>query len=144
MWWDARSPGFEDITGILSYALNDEGLLACMLNDARYRPVLFTGRPPNHERVLRAGDTLCGDTVSGLEFHRYGLNDAGEMALAVSLSDQRTLLVRVEPTDLPNDRCITEVPEANTWLSALAVCGCARATDRAADRRLGEALDVEA
>ncbi len=52
------------------------------------------------------------------KFHRYGLNDAGEMALAVQRADQRKLVVRVAPTDLPNDRCITQVPEANAWLAA--------------------------
>ncbi len=120
VWWDARSPGFEGITAIVSFALNDEALLAYVLLDAVYQPILFTGRAPNHERVLGVGDTLCGDTVSGFKFHRYGLNDAGEMALAVQLADQRKLVVRVEPTDLPNDRCITQVPEANAWLAALA------------------------
>lgn len=111
--------------------------------------VVFTGRPPNHERVLGTGDALCDGTVSAFVFHRYGLNDAGEMALAVTLADQRKLVVRVEPTDLLNDRCVTQVPEANAWfaalaaLTALSLCRRARA-GRSSGGRIGCAAAASA
>lgn len=124
VWWEERSPGFDGITAIVSFALNDAGLLAYVLEGSP-RPVgpgriLFTGRPPNHERVIGSGDSLCGGTVQTLSFHRYGLNDAGELAVVVQFEDFRRIVVRAEPTDLASDRCIIEVPEADAWLSALA------------------------
>jgi hypothetical protein len=135
VWWEARSPGFDGITGILSFALNDEGLLAYVLEGSAvpFGPgrILFTGRPPDHERVIGSGDALCGGTVSTLSFHRYGLNDAGELALLVQLTDFRRLLVRAEPTELADDRCIL-VPEADAWPAALAALAALSVRRRAA------------
>ena len=72
VFWEERSEGFEDFFEIRSVALNDAGLVAYVLGGLGGSPgtVLFTGRPPNHDRVLGTGDALCDGTVSSLAFHR--------------------------------------------------------------------------
>ena len=57
--------------------------------------------------VLGVGDTLFDLTVGFIEFHRYGLNNQGQLAFRVGLRDPETgavvrrVIVRTDPTPLP-------------------------------------------
>lgn len=59
---------------------------------------LYVGPDAVEDRVIGRGDARCGGGVSYVTFHRFGLNDAGEIALGVELSNARRLVVRAEPT----------------------------------------------
>lgn len=133
--WEARTPGFEEpsINPVKAVALNDEGTVAFLLEFAG--PLgrsLYVGPDPVEDRVIGRGDALCGGIVRDIEFHRFGLNDAGELALGLRLADDRRLIVRAEPTLTQPGACVTEVvPEPTTlgWgaLAALfAVVRCRR------------------
>jgi len=123
--WDELMPGFPAALGVDAVALNDAGTVAFSLNTAQGTH-LYVGSDPVADEVLSAGDALCDDTVTEIYFHRYGLNDAGELALGVALSDGRRLIVRAEPSTGPGGECIRfPVPEpggaAAAALAALAV-----------------------
>lgn len=86
--WETRIGGFEDLGGfpIAAVALNDAGTVAFLLEfsgDLGRR--LYLGPDPVEDRVIGRGDPLCDGVVKGIEFHRFGLNDAGQMALGIEL-----------------------------------------------------------
>ncbi|MEB2344369.1 MAG: hypothetical protein OZ948_06505 [Deltaproteobacteria bacterium] len=112
--WETRIGGFEDLGGfpIAAVALNDAGTVAFLLEfsgDLGRR--LYLGPDPVEDRVIGRGDPLCDGVVKGIEFHRFGLNDAGQMALGIELVGGRHLVVRAEPTLTEPGACVTEVPE---------------------------------
>ena len=86
---------------------------------------LYVGPDAVEDRVIGRGDSRCDGVVSNVAFHRFGLNDTGEIALGVELSNARRLVVRAEPTLTEPGACITEpVPEP---ASGGAVAGAALA-----------------
>lgn len=121
--WDERVEGFPPFEFILDVAINDLGTVAFLHRSAPSSQALYLGPDPVADKVIATGDALCGATVLGLSFHRYGLNDADEIALLAQLSDARSVVLRAEPTSGPGGACITEpVPEPGAALAALAAC----------------------
>ncbi len=124
--WETRISGFEEIGAfpIAAVALNDTGTVAFLLEFAgAIGRKLYVGPDAVEDRVIGRGDALCDGIVSNIAFHRFGLNDAGEIALGVELSNNRRLVVRAEPTLTEPGACIT-VPEP---ASGGAVAGAALA-----------------
>jgi hypothetical protein len=73
---------------------------------------LYVSADPVAGYVIGRGDALCDGVVQDVTFHRFGLNDAGELALGIQLTDSRRLVVRAEPTLTEPGACVTEpVPE---------------------------------
>lgn len=110
--WDIRVPGFAPLVfkPIKAVALNDTDTVAFLLQFDGGRG-LYVGPDPIADRVIGTGDPLCGGVVQSIRFSRFGLNDAGELALAVELADSRRLIVRAEPTLSQPGACVTQVPE---------------------------------
>ncbi len=126
--WETRISGFEEIGAfpIAAVALNDTGTVAFLLEfSGVIGRKLYVGPDAVEDRVIGRGDALCDGVVSDIEFHRFGLNDAGELAIGVRLADDRRLIVRAEPTLTEPGACITvPVPEP---ASGGAVAGAALA-----------------
>jgi hypothetical protein len=127
--WDERVEGFPPFQDFEAVAINDLGTVAFLylMNSQR---ALYLGSDPVEDKVLASGDALCDSTVVGIGFHRYGLNDADELALHVRLADARDLLVRAEPSAGPGGECIVTAPEPRAALGALATFGALGALGR--------------
>jgi hypothetical protein len=115
--------------------LNDAATVAFVLERSSGR-ALYLGNDPLEDRLIGEGDALCGSTVTEFHFHRFGLNDADELALAVRLADQRRLVVRAEPSATAVGECVTiPVPApqgAACGVGALAALAALRACYRPA------------
>jgi hypothetical protein len=112
--WETRIGGFEDLGAfpIAAVALNDAGTVAFLLEfSGALGRRLYLGADPVEDRVIGRGDPLCDGVVQGIEFQRFGLNDAGQLALGLELAGGRRLVVRAEPTLTEPGACVTEVPE---------------------------------
>ena len=67
-------------------------------NQASFFPNgVFTGSDIIADRVIATGDSLFGTTVRDVEISNNSLNDAGQLALEVSLNDGHTVIVRADP-----------------------------------------------
>jgi len=115
--WNEDLPGFGDSPLIDAEALNDSGLVAFQLetNPTHEHSVyLALGEDPAEDKVLALGDSLCGSIVTDVGFHRFGLNDAGQLALFVTLADGRLLVVRADPSTGQGGQCETTCGKT-TW-----------------------------
>jgi hypothetical protein len=67
---------------------------------------IFTGGDPVADRVVAVGDSLDGSTVSGFDTLSFvsSLNNAGQIAFLVFLSDGRTGVYRADPGRGDHDR----------------------------------------
>ncbi|MCM3880401.1 MAG: hypothetical protein ND807_09870, partial [Vicinamibacterales bacterium] len=130
--WDERTPGFGASPSVPAVALNDAGQVAFEVESASGFGI-YTGADPVADKVLASGDPLCDATVADIDFQRFGQNSAGQIALFVSLSDGRHLIVRADPSNGQGGQCIT-VPEAATTsafgVAALALAGLRRRSNR--------------
>jgi hypothetical protein len=120
--WEERLPGFPSDSRVAAVALNDRDTVAFLLR-AGDGASLHVGSDPVADTVIATGDTLCEGTVTALSFHRFGLNDADELAFGVTLGDGRQLIVRAEPSQGPGGACIRvrdPVPEPGAALAAAA------------------------
>lgn len=135
--WDRRFAGFEDVAGlpVVAVALNDAGLVSFLLEfSGAIGRKLYVGPDPVDDHVIGRGDALCGGVVDDVDFHRFGLNDAGALAFGVRLVGDRHLIVRAEPTLTEPGACVMAVPEpalgegaAGAALALLAIGGASRA-----------------
>jgi len=104
-------------------SINDAGtvLFAATLDNGLRG--LFTGPNPVSDKVIATGDSLFGSTVLSLQsplssssflplplFLSEGLNDRGQIAFAVELTDGRRLLARANPVAKPD-----LAPDVLTW-----------------------------
>lgn len=94
--WDSRDPAFASHLAVTDVALNDSGEVAFRVEGSLADGV-YTGSDPVSDKVLAIGDPLCGSTVTGVDFQRYGLDPLGRLALFAALADGRRLIVRAEP-----------------------------------------------
>lgn len=117
--WEDRIEGFGTSPAPRDVALNDAGTVAFRVVAIGLDGV-FTGADPVADKVLAVGDPLCNSSVRDLRFQRFGLNNAGELALRVTLDDNRQLIVRAEPGPAATGACITTVPEPSAVLAPLA------------------------
>jgi hypothetical protein len=115
--WDARDPAFPPNLQVTDVALDDVGEAAFRVANS-IEAGIYTGSDPVSGKVLARGDSLCGSTVIGVDFHRYGIDPLGRLALGVALADGRQLVVRAEEVLGDGGACIT-APEPD----ALAVAG---------------------
>jgi len=116
--WDERIPGFGNSASVSDIALSDSGTPAFRL-DSTSGSGIYTGADPVADKVLAAGDALCGSTVTEIDFHRYGIDGSGRLALFVALADARRLIVRADPSSGAGGACIA-VPEPSGCLAATA------------------------
>lgn len=117
--WEERLPGFPSDSRVAAVALNDRDTVAFLLRPG-VGASLHVGSDPVADKVIATGDTLCEGTVTALSFHRFGLNDADELAFGVALADGRQLIVRAEPSKGPGGACIRvrdPVPEPGAALA---------------------------
>ena len=126
--WDARDPAFASHLHVTDVALNDSGEVAFRLEGSLADGV-YTGSDPASDKVLAIGEPLCGSTVIGVDFQRYGIDPLGRMALFVALADGRRLIVRAEPVLGPGGACQT-VPEPAAPEAAIAALLAVAATGR--------------
>lgn len=98
---DTRGPFAE--FGFRPPALNNAGDVAFLgtLDDFTTTGV-FAGPDPVTDRVIVVGDTLDGDTVTGLRFCEEGLNDFGRLTFTADFQDpttgeSRTAVFRATP-----------------------------------------------
>ena len=107
--WNDQLPGFGDSPRPAAVALNDSGVAAFLLDTASGHAGVYLslGDDPVHDKVLAPGDPLCGSTVKDVDFHRFAFNDAGQLALLVTLADNRSLVVRADPSTGQGGQCET-------------------------------------
>ena len=107
--WNDQLPGFGDSPRPAAVALNDSGVAAFLLDTASGHAGVYLslGDDPARDKVLAPGDPLCGSTVTDVSFHRFGFNDAGQLALLVTLADRRSLVVRADPSTGQGGQCET-------------------------------------
>jgi hypothetical protein len=140
--WDARDPAFASNLRVTDVALDDAGELAFRAANSLVQRVC-TGSDPVSDKVLAIGDPLCGSTVIGVDFHRYGIDPLGRLALGVALADGRQLVVRAEEVLGDGGACLAREPGAvaAAWgaiASLLAVAGGVRGGTSRARRRPSE------
>jgi hypothetical protein len=134
--WETRIEGFEPPYSrpVVAVALNDVGTVAFLLEFAGViGRKLYVSADPVAGHVIGRGDPLCEGVVQDVTFHRFGLNDAGELALGIQLTDSRQLIVRAEPTLTEPGACVTQVPEPSAAL-AFAAAAAGLLAARAAKR----------
>jgi hypothetical protein len=89
---------------LTSCAINDQGVVLIRAWDGG-GPVVTAGQHPVNDRILggksSGGDPLFGSRVQSIEVSHDALNNAGEVALAVSLVDGRRTIVRASPVGAP-------------------------------------------
>jgi len=82
------------------FALNDLGQVAFSGHrpgPSRFVQGIYTGTDLVADKVIEVGEPLFGATVTQLRFHRFGFNNAGQIAFRAGLSDGRQVIVRAEP-----------------------------------------------
>jgi hypothetical protein len=60
---------------------------------------LFSGPDPGRDKILAIGDPLLGSTVADLASNPVSVNATGQVAIRVSLTDGRQLILRADPVD---------------------------------------------
>jgi hypothetical protein len=76
-------------------SLNNQGDVAFLATLDDGTTGIFVGPDPVEDRVIATGDTLDGETVTGLTFCEEGLNDSGQLAFTAFYEDPDTLETRV-------------------------------------------------
>jgi len=123
--WHNHAPGFDTLMDVTDVAIGDRGTVAFAIEDGTGWQAVYTGEDPVADKVLATGDSLCGSTVTAINFQRYGINASDQLALAVELADARQLIVRAEPSTGSGDPCKaipTPEPDAET-LATTALAG---------------------
>ena len=130
--WDEHAPGFGASPQVQAIAVNDAGTPALLVQSSSQTGV-YTGADAVADKVLATGDSICGSTVTEVGFHRFGFNDDGQLALAVTLADSRRLVVRAEPRNgLPGGTCL---PESGAGPATVAAVATLAAVSRRQARR---------
>jgi hypothetical protein len=76
-------------------AINNDGDVAYQATyDVGTGKAVFSGPDPVLDRVLGVGDLFAGSIVTDIQFGRSGLNDAGQIAMAVRLGNGDEHIVR--------------------------------------------------
>jgi hypothetical protein len=94
---------FVDDSGPFSFfhsdpALNDQGQIAFLAYlDAGGGSGIYTGRNPNTNKVIAAGDPLAGSKVLDLVIAGHGLNNAGQVTFEAILENGNTAVFRADP-----------------------------------------------
>ena len=76
-------------------SLNNQGDVAFLATLDDGTTGIFVGPDPVEDRVIATGDTLDGETVTGLTFCEEGLNDSGQLAFTAFFEDPETFETRV-------------------------------------------------
>ena len=91
----ADTRGEFDSFGFRPPSLNNQGEVAFLATLDDLTTGIFVGPDPVEDRVIATGDTLDGETVTGLTFCEEGLNDSGQLAFTAFFEDPETLETRV-------------------------------------------------
>lgn len=105
------------------FSLNDQGLIALKAEfgfNSTICPIplqsgcqgIFTGDDLINDRVITAGESLFGSTVTRLNLFSNSLNNNGQIAFTATLADGREVIVRASGDNNPSSR----VPEPNLLL----------------------------
>lgn len=81
----------------ISFAINADGLVVFRGYFEGGGTGLYLGPDPIADKIIASGDLLLGSEVSGLEFWREGLNDAGEVAFVARFADGGSAIVVARP-----------------------------------------------
>jgi hypothetical protein len=93
---DANAP-FESFRGVL---ISRAGLVAFCATPRGGRLGVYAGADPIADRVISLGDPLFGSTVTGFALNPVSVNEAAQLAIRVSLADDRQAIVRVDPVQV--------------------------------------------
>ena len=85
---------FESYRGALA---NNSGLVAFCATPRRGRLGVFSGPDPVANRIICIGDSLFGSTVTDFALNPVSVNESAQMAIRVSLSDNRQVILRIDP-----------------------------------------------
>ncbi|WP_374566189.1 choice-of-anchor tandem repeat NxxGxxAF-containing protein [Ideonella sp.] len=86
--------GFESFRGVL---INNAGPVAFYATPAAGQIGIYTGPDPLHHRVVGVGDALLGATVTDFALNPVSVNELGQLAIRVALSDGRQFILRGDP-----------------------------------------------
>lgn len=89
---DSRS-GYESFRGVL---INNSGLVAFYATPFGGSLGIFAGPDPVRNHLLSIGSPLFGSTVSEFALNPVSLNEAGQLAIRVRLTDQRQFILRAD------------------------------------------------
>lgn len=118
-------------TGIVQFgppAINASGTVAFWAAIDAGGQGIFTGDTVE-SAIVKTGDALFGSSVTGLEFTRRGLNDAGQIAFAYTLADGRRGVARATPPVAPPPDCSNGLDDDGDGGVDLADAGCADSDD---------------
>jgi hypothetical protein len=79
-------------------SLNNLGQVAYVVEPTFGNQILAVGSDPVAGRVIGSGDTLFGQTVTGVSLWREGLNDAGQVAFTAFFEDGSAGIFLATPT----------------------------------------------
>jgi hypothetical protein len=85
---------FEACRGAL---ITSAGAVMCVATPRGGSLGLFAGPDPDADRILALGDPLLGSTVSELASNPVSVNAVGNVAIRVTLTDGRQLILRADP-----------------------------------------------
>ena len=89
---------FETCRGAL---ITGAGAVVCIATPPGGTLGLFAGPDPEADRILALGDPLLGSTVEDLASNPVSVNDDGQVAIRVKLTDGRQLILRADPVVQP-------------------------------------------
>jgi hypothetical protein len=92
-WVDAVT-GFESFRGVL---INNAELVAFYGTPIGGRLGIYAGPDAQQHRVLGLGDTLFDATVADFALNPVSVNESGQLAIRVALSDGRQFILRGDP-----------------------------------------------
>jgi hypothetical protein len=87
------SSGFESFRGVL---INNAGPVMFLATPAGGSLGVFTGPHPIRDRLLAIGSPLFDSTIAEFALNPVSVNDAGQLAIRVRLTDQRQFIVRAD------------------------------------------------
>jgi hypothetical protein len=90
---DTSGP-FESVRGVL---LDAAGRIVFYATPRGGTLGVFSGPDPVAGRLLAVGSPLLGSTVAELALNPVSINDAGQLAIRVALTDRRQLVLRADP-----------------------------------------------
>src|SRR5262249_4310803 len=85
---------FEGFRGAL---VNRAGLVAFSATPRGGRLGVYAGADPVADRIIALGDPLLGSVVAAFALNPVSVNEAGQLAVRVSLADGGQAIVRADP-----------------------------------------------
>jgi hypothetical protein len=115
---EARFSGGQLFSRLTAIAINNTDDVALVAEPTGQPATLLKGADPETDKVLAVGDELFDSTVKTIAISPKAINDAGQIAFLVGLTDGRSVIVRAEPepalapTELGDSELVVEQPES--------------------------------